>query len=542
MLLLLALAQFLMTVDASVMNVSIGALVDDLDTTVTAIQGVITAYTLVMAAGMITGAKIGDLIGRKRALRIGLVIYAIGSLVTALAPNVAVLLLGWSILEGLGAALIMPTVVALVAGNFIGGRRAFAYGVIAASAAVAIAAGPIIGGFVTAEFSWRWVFAAEVPIAAAILIGSRAVADAPAAERPTLDLVGAAMSAVGLGLVVIGVVQAGAWGWVQPKIPDGPDATPELFGVSVAGWMIVGGLLVLWLFVGWLHRRQARGQEPLFDPALLRTRQVTGGLSVLLLQYLVMMGMFFAMPLFLTMVLGLDSFETGLRMLPLSLALVVAAPAIPKLLPHIGPRRVCQAGLLAMLVAVLLLAARFEDGADASVTTLPFILMGLGMGALASQLGNVVVSAVPEERSAEVGGLQYTAQNLGSSLGTALVGAVVIAALSAQFLTGVQAADELSPELRQETAVTFSSGVEFVSVEDARDALSRTDLAPAEQDAIAGAYEDAQLGALRNGMIVLALVVIGTLFLTGRLPRDPLVTADEEAPASGDAPAAASSA
>jgi len=532
---LLALAQFLMTVDASVMNVSIGALVEDLDTTVTAIQGVITAYTLVMAAGMITGAKIGDLIGRKRALRIGLVIYAAGSLITSLAPNVTVLLIGWSVLEGIGAALIMPTVVALVAGNFTGKRRAFAYGVIAASAAVAIAAGPIIGGFVTAEFSWRWVFAAEVPIAAAILVGSRAVADAPAAERPSIDLVGAALSAVGLGLVVIAVVESGAWGWVQPKIADGPDATPELFGISAVMWMLVGGLVTLWLFVGWLHRRQARGQEPLFDPALLRTRQVTGGLSVLLFQYLVMMGVFFAMPLFLTMVLGLDSFETGLRMLPLSLALVVAAPAVPKLLPHVGPRRVCQAGALLMLVAVLLLAARFEDGAGASVTTLPFILLGLGMGALASQLGNVVVSAVPEERSGEVGGLQYTAQNLGSSLGTALVGAVVIAALSAQFLSGVQGSDQLSPELRQEASVAFSNGVEFVAVDDAKDALSRTDLTPQEQDAIAGAYEDAQLGALRKGMLVLALAVLATLFLTGRLPRDPLVPPDEEAPAAAGA-------
>jgi MFS family permease len=487
-----------------------------------------TAYTLVMAAAMITGAKIGDLIGRKRALRIGLVVYAAGSLLTALSPTVGVLLIGWSLLEGLGAALIMPTVVALVAGNFTGRRRAFAYGVIAASAAVAIAAGPIIGGFVTAEFSWRWVFAAEVPIAAAILIGSKAIADAPASGRPKLDLVGAGLSAVGLGLVVIGVVQSGAWGWVQPKIPEGPDATPELWGISAVAWMLVGGLLTLWGFFLWIRRRTATGQAPLVDPALFKNAQVTGGLMVLLMQYLVMMGVFFAMPLFLTMVLGLDSFETGLRMLPLSLALVVAAPAIPKLLPRVGPRRVCQAGLLLMLFAVLLLAARFEDGADASVTTLPFILMGLGMGALASQLGNVVVSAVPEERSGEVGGLQYTAQNLGSSLGTALVGAVVIAALSGQFLAGVQGADELSAELKQEATVQFSAGVEFVPVSDAEDALSRTTLSSEEQDAVLRAYEDAQLGGLRQGMLVLGLIVVGSLFLTGSLPRDPLVQPEEE--------------
>src|SRR5262245_49293369 len=160
---ILALAQFLMTIDASVMNVSISALVDDLDTTVTAIQGVITAYTLVMAATMITGGKIGDLIGRRRALRIGCVVYACGSGITAIAPNVTVLLIGWSIIEGLGAALIMPTIVALIGGNFTGRARANAYATIAAAAAVAVGLGPIIGGFVTAEWTWRWVFAAEVP-------------------------------------------------------------------------------------------------------------------------------------------------------------------------------------------------------------------------------------------------------------------------------------------------------------------------------------------------------------------------------------------
>jgi MFS family permease len=289
---------------------------------------------------------------------------------------------------------------------------------------------------------------------------------------------------------------------------------------------------VLWCFFLWIRHRTTTGRSPLVDPALFKNAQVTGGLMVLLMQYLVMMGVFFAMPLFLTMVLGLDSFETGLRMLPLSLALVVAAPAIPKLLPRVGPRRVCQAGLLLMLVAVLLLAARFEEGADAAVTTLPFILMGLGMGALASQLGNVVVSAVPEERSGEVGGLQYTAQNLGSSLGTALVGAVVIAALSGQFLAGVQGAEELSSELKQQATVQFSAGVEFVPVSDAEEALSRTTLSQEEQDAILREYEDAQLGGLRQGMLVLGLIVVGSLFLTGSLPRDPLTPPDEE-----DAPA-----
>jgi EmrB/QacA subfamily drug resistance transporter len=523
---LLAVTQFLMTVDASVMNVSISSLVEDLNTSVTAIQGVITAYTLVMAACMITGAKVGDLLGRRRALRVGLVVYACGSGLTAVAPNVIVLLLGWSVLEGLGAALIMPTVVALVAGNFTGARRAMAYGVLAAAAAVAIAAGPIIGGFVTAYFSWRWVFAAEVVIAAAILIGSRVVHDVPADDRPRVDLVGAVLSAAGLGLVVFGVLQSGSWGWAQPRIPDGPDATPQLGGISAVTWLVLGGLLVLWAFLAWQRRLARHGGTPLVDPALLRSRQLTSGLGVLLMQFLVMMGVFFTMPLFLSLVLGLDAFETGLRMLPLSLALVVAAPAVPKLFPRAGPRRVVQIGLLLMLGATLLLAARFEEGAGAGVTTLPFVLLGLGMGALASQLGNVVVSAAPVERGGEVGGLQYTAQNLGSSLGTALVGAVVIAALSTTFLQGIQRSEELDPALQQQAAIELSAGVEFVSVEQAKAALADTDLSADEQEAILDAYESAQLAALGKGMVLLALLVVLTLFLTAGLPPKPLVAAD----------------
>jgi len=524
---LLALTQFLMTVDSSVMNVSIGALVDDLDTTVTAIQGVITAYTLVMAASMITGAKVGDLLGRRRALRVGLVVYACGSVLTAVAPNIVVLLLGWSVLEGLGAALIMPTIVALVAGNFVGRQRAVAYSVLAAAVAAAVAAGPIIGGFVTAYFSWRWVFAAEVVIAGAILVGSRAIDDAPTDERPRIDVVGAVLSAAGLGVLVLGVLQSSSWGWVRPRIADGEDATPQVLGISLVAWLVVGGLLVLWLFLGWQRRVADRGGLPLVDPSLWKYRQLTGGLTMLLLQYLVMMGVFFTMPLFLSLVLGLDAFETGLRMLPLSVALVVTAPAVPRFFPRAGPRLVVQVGLFLMLAATLLLAVGFDAGAGVSVTTLPFILLGSGMGALSSQLGNVVVSAVPQERSGEVGGLQYTAQNLGSSLGTALVGAIVIGLLSTLLLTGIEQSDQLEPALKQQAAVELGSGVDFVSVEQVEDALATTTLAVDEQQAILDAYESAQLGALSTGMVALSVILLLALFFTRGLPTEPLISRDE---------------
>jgi hypothetical protein len=296
-----------------------------------------------------------------------------------------------------------------------------------------------------------------------------------------------------------------------------------LLGLSAVTWLVVGGLLLLLAFVGWQRHRVARGASPLVDPSLFGNRQLTVGLSTLLMQYLVMMGMFFAMPLFLSLCLGLDAFDTGVRMLPLSIALVVTAPAVAKLLPRASPRHVVEAGLLLMLAASLLLAARLEDGADASITTLPFLLMGAGMGAMASQLGNVIVSSAPVKRGSEVGGLQYTAQNLGSSLGTALVGAVVISSLATLTIEGVRASPVLPEPTKQSVTAALGSGVEFISDADVDAALAETDLPPPEREEVGDVYAVARLDALRNGMVALSIFVLVALFIAARLPGRPLV-------------------
>src|SRR5450631_3202344 len=216
-LLTLAAGQFLMTLDSSVMNVAIATVAKDVGTTVTGIQSAITLYTLVMAMLMITGGKIGSMIGRRRAFMIGCVIYGAGSLTTALAPNLTVLILGWSLLEGMGAALIMPAIVALVASNFPPKGRPAAYGLVMGAGAIAVAVGPLIGGIATTYFSWRWVFVAEVVGVLGILVLARRVNDTPPAARVPLDVIGAILTAAGLGLAVFGVLRSAEWGWVRPK-------------------------------------------------------------------------------------------------------------------------------------------------------------------------------------------------------------------------------------------------------------------------------------------------------------------------------------
>jgi EmrB/QacA subfamily drug resistance transporter len=531
-LLTLASGQFLMTLDSSVMNVSIATVASDLGTTVSGIQSAITLYTLVMATLMITGGKIGANIGRRRAFSIGCVIYGIGSLTTALAPNLGILLLGWSLLEGIGAALIMPAIVALVAINVAPAGRARAYGLIAAAGAIAVAVGPLIGGAVTTLASWRYVFAGEVIVVIAIFFLARRIEDIPPTAQPPLDYVGSILSILGLGILVFGVLRSSAWGWVTPK----QDA-PQFFGVSLTLWLILLGLLTLWALLAWESRLERQGREPLFRPSMFRNRQMLGGLTMFLFQYFIQAGVFFTIPLFLSVVLELSAFETGLRLVPLSLALLIAALGVPRLWPNASPRRVVRLGLLLLLAATVVLIGALDADATASAVTIPLLLMGLGIGALASQLGAVTVSAVPDEQSSEAGGLQNTALNVGASLGTALVGSVLIATLSALFLQGIAAHPDVPASLTAHAEATFGAGVPFVSDSAVRSTLQAAGVPEATINAILAVNASARLSALRAALSVVALVAVLALFFTSWIPnRQPGASTAQEQDSSLDAP------
>ncbi|NUK25572.1 MFS transporter [Streptomyces lunaelactis] len=512
-LLTLASGQFLMALDSSVMNVSIATVADDVGTTVTGIQGAITAYTLVMAMFMIPGGKIGAIIGHRRAFMIGCVIYGCGSLTTALAPNLPVLLFGWSFLEGVGAALILPAIVALVAGNFAAERRPAAYGLVAAAGAVAIAVGPIIGGVATTYFSWRWVFAGEVAIVLGILLLTRRIADAPTGQRHRLDLVGAVLSALGLGIFVYGVLRSDEWGWFRPK----PDA-PSWLGISLVVWLMLAGILLIWIFLRWQARMVEQRKEPLVDPALLRNKQLTGGLTMFFFQYLVQMGVFFVVPLYLSVALGLSTLKTGARILPLSLTLLAAAILIPRLFPDVSPRRVVRLGILALLAGAVVLIAALDADAGAEIVTIPLLLIGLGMGALASQLGSVTVSAVPDKQSAEVGGIQNAVTNLGASIGTALAGSIMIAALTASFLTSVEQNEAIPADVKSQATVELQSGVPFLSDAQLKDALDESGTSAEVTQAALDANEAARLDGLRAALAILALAALLAMFFTQRIP------------------------
>jgi MFS family permease len=442
------------------------------------------------------------------------VIYGCGSFTTAIAPNLPVLLIGWSFLEGVGAALILPAIVALVAGNFAAERRPAAYGLVAAAGAIAIAVGPLIGGFCTTYFSWRWVFAGEVVVVLVILLLTRRIADAPVEQRPRLDVVGAMLSALGLALVVFGVLRSGEWGWIQPRAGG-----PSWAGLSPTLWLVLAGLFVIWLFFHWEARREATGEEPLVRPAMLRNKQLTGGLTMFFFQYLVQAGFFFVVPLFLSVCLGLSALDTGVRLLPLSITLLAAAIGIPRFFPNASPRFVVRSGLLALLAGTVVLLGALDSDAGAEIVFVPMLLIGLGIGALASQLGAVTVSAVPDEQSPEVGGVQNTMTNLGASLGTALAGSLLIATLTTAFLTNIEQSAAIPSQVKSQAEVKLAGGVPFISDADLEAALDEANVASETTDAALESYSDARIAGLRAALAILALLAIIALFLAQLIPK-----------------------
>jgi EmrB/QacA subfamily drug resistance transporter len=521
----LATAQFVMVLDQSVMNVSISALVHDFDTTVTTIQAIITLYCLVMAMFMMAGAKIGDMIGRRRAFSVGLVIYGCGSALTAGSQSVAMLALGWSVLEGLGAALVLPALAALIGGNFAGQARKVAYAVIGGVAGAGIAVGPILGGWATTELTWRVVFGGEVVLVVFILVMTRFVSDAARPEpRPQLDLVGAALSAVGLGAVVLGVLQSSTWGWIKPKNPPF-----EIFGLSLTMYVIALGGVSLWAFFRWQRRREATGRDPLVHLDLVKIPALRAGLGGLFSQNLILMGVFFVIPLYLQIVLGFDALKTGEKMLPVSVTMFLASAVGSRLSSRFMVRSIVRAGLIVVIVGIVVLLATIQPTLADAGFFVGMAVLGVGMGLMVSQLGNVVQSSVDESGRSEAGGLQYTGQQLGSSLGVALIGAIVLAGLVGTFVSNVEADTRISPEVAAQVSVATGSGISIVPANEVERAAQNAGFDQSTSDAIVEDYERAQLTSLKSGLFAAALLALISLMFTRELPHAPVRERDTEA-------------
>ena len=523
--------QFVMVLDSTVMNVSIQRVITDLDTKVTTMQLAIATYTLTTAALMLVGGKLGDIIGRRLAFRIGLVTFGAGALITALSQTMGILILGWSILEAVGAALMIPAIISLLASNYQGRDRVVAYGAIGGIAGAAGAAGPIIGGWVATVGSWRDVFAAEAVIMVCLLGVSVIIHDAPLGRaRPKLDVVGSILSAGGLALAVLGIVQSSTWGWITPKKPPMIGGTAiEPLGLSPVPYLIVIGLILVGAFALWERRMTAAGRDTLVELAMLRLAQLRAGLGTMGVMFLCLGGIFFLMPLYLQIVLGKDPLETGVALLPMSAAVFFVAMGASRLSTRVAPRPLIQLGFVCVAAGSALLIVTIDQTFD----PLPFagsvLVIGIGLGLIASQVTNVNLASAGPEKTSETGALQGVSQNLGSALGTAVIGSLLLTLLTTTFDRRVENDAALPSGPRHTVSQKTSKGLAFLPPEAAAASVKHKGVPDQIVQQLEAKYAQSEVDALKiavGGVAVIALLGLG---VTRRLPATALRAPPAEA-------------
>jgi MFS family permease len=422
----LALAQFIASYAASNMNVAISTIADDLDTDVTGIQTTITLFTLTMAALMIPGSKLTDIWGRRSCFILGLLVYAAGALLAAVSQGLASLTIGYSLLEGVGSALLIPPIYILITVLFDDVKeRAKWFGVVSGAAGLGSAAGPLIGGLITSYISWRASFLLQVVVVLWIAFLARRIDDPPLpAQRPPFDVLGAVLSAAGLFFVVFGILQTNSYGWGWSRV-----------------WLYVAlGVLVLVAYFLHARAREHGGRPALVSPRLFRNRTSNLALITQNVQWLVLQGVFFVISVFLQQERGYSAITTGLTLVPATIGILLSSAMAQRMAGRHPQRRLIRAGFTVTLVgiALLLLLAR-EDSANWTFWPGLF-LMGFGVGTMLTASVNVVQSAWPENAQGDISGVSRSVSNLGSSLGVAIAGSVLVAATaggSAPFLSAI---------------------------------------------------------------------------------------------------------
>lgn len=462
----LTLGLAIVVIDTTLLNVSLSAIIQDLKTDLKSLQWVITAYALVLAAFTITGGRLGDLFGRKKMFMLGAIIFAIGSFIASISHNVPILLLGEAIIEGFGAALMMPATSSLVVANFSGKDRATAFGIWGGVAGASSAIGPLLGGYLTSHYSWRWGFRINVFIAVIVVLGSLwLIKESKNKNRPSLDWWGVVLSSLGLLSIVFGIIESTTYGWWKAKSVFSLAGHALSFGgLSVVPVTVVLGFIFLIAFIFWEKRTEKNGKTPLVSISIFNNRQFTAGVTTISILSLGMTGLIFALPVFLQAVKHLSSFDTGLALLPLSLAILIFSPVVGALSRKIEPRYFIQTGLLINAIAAFILRSATSPDVTVKALIPGLTIYGLGMAMVFAPITNLILSAVPLEQSGEASGVNNTLRQVGSSLGAAIIGAAVLTSLTAHLITGVKASQIIPDNLKSQITAVVSdpdSNIEF---------------------------------------------------------------------------------
>jgi MFS family permease len=527
----LALAQLINAYDTTAMNVAVSKVVPSLHTSVSGVQAGIVIYSLVMAACMITGSKLGDIWGRKRAFTLGVVLYGVGALITALSVNLPMMVGGWSLLEGIGSALMIPAIFAIIAAIFPPGEdRLKGYAVVGSAAAAGAALGPLLCGFWATVVTWRASFLSEVVVVLVILFMIRKLGKHEAvANPPKLDVAGAVLSALGLALVVLGLVQATAYGWVRARIPFkiGSTVIIQAGGISPVIPFVCAGAIVLVFFVLWQNHQKKAKKEPLLDLSILKGRAAAIGLPTVMVLMFMQAGLLFVAPVFLQMSLGLSPLLSGVVILPLTVFLIATSQLTSKLTARYSPRALIRVGMLLIPVGIVIVWLMLQEKPAAWQMIPGFIVVGIGIGFANAPLLNMVQSSCPPESQGEISGANRAMSNLGGALGTAVAGAVLMSVLISSF-GGLVLKNPVIPQSeKQHILQLLPKDAKTVSNAQVRQYLSAHAFDPRVGTAL---YDINQ--AARNKGLLSALLAVGILGLFGFafsifLPRSKTKEEDE---------------
>ncbi len=470
----LAFALLIIILDTTILNVSLRTIITDLHTNIQSMQWVIAAYSLMLAAFTITGGRLGDLFGRKRMFVTGAIIFAVGSFITSISTSVGMMIIGEAIIEGVGAALMMPATSSLLVSNYKGRDRQIGFGIWGGVAGAGAALGPLFGGFLTTYYSWRWAFRINLVVAAFLIAGAYVIKESrDTKEKPQLDIPGILLSSIGMFLIVFGVIESSTYGWLATTktFAIGARSFGFLDGISIVVPSMLLGFVFLALFVVWQHYREKHGMTPLVSISLVKNTVFVRGALIVSILSLGQAGISFALPVFFQSVLRLSALQTGIAMLPMSLTLLVVSIASAYVAKFFTPKRIIQGGLVINAIGFFVLS--MEIGRDTNQWALipGFILFGLGMGLLFSQASNLTLSAVPVSQSGEAAGVNGTLRQLGASLGSAILGAILLTTLTVNLASGVQASAVIPAGMKpaisqavqsQTSAIEFGGGTPMI--------------------------------------------------------------------------------
>jgi EmrB/QacA subfamily drug resistance transporter len=506
---LLAMAMFVLVVDTSVMNVSISAVVHDLHTTVSGVQSAIALEALVSAAFILIGSKVGDLIGRKRAYVLGLLGYAVGALAMALAQGLTAVIVFWAIVGGIGASLLLPAMQSLIHGNFEGAAQRQAYALVGAAAAIAAAVGPLLGGFITTYLSWRIAFLLEDVIIAVVLSGIRLIHDVPYTGSRQVDVVGAVLSVLGMGGIVLGILV-----WQE--------------GGEAVGLLLALGAVSLGTLAWWLVRRKRAGKATLLDPDLFKARLFKFGVSGQVLQQIGLGGTMIALPIYLQIVLEYSAMGAGLSIAPLSLSMFAVALIAARKGGKRRPASLIRAGFALFAIGMIAIEPIVPRATSGWYLAVPLLVAGSGLGLMVSQLNNYTLAPISEERVSEAAGVNSAGGSFGLSFGLAFAGAILLAALSLSFTGMAQSSTVLSKAEQQQVATALQHDAEVVSNTQLEKQLAGQP--QKTQDEIIRINTEARHLALQIALLIPILAGLGGLVISFRMMRLP----DPEQSGSGE--------